>query len=56
VLPGEYHVFLVGDTGQVLATRTVADLVVGSGITFEDGGQQELKGVPGVWRRFAVAG
>ena len=42
--------------GQVLATRTVADLVVGSGISFEDGGDHDLKGVPGVWRLFAVAG
>jgi class 3 adenylate cyclase len=42
--------------GQVLVTRTVADLVVGSGIGFEDRGDRELKGVPGVWRLFAVAG
>jgi class 3 adenylate cyclase len=42
--------------GQVLVTRTVADHVVGSGIGFEDGGDRELKGVPGVWRLFAVAG
>jgi class 3 adenylate cyclase len=42
--------------GQVLVTRTVADQVVGSGISFEDDGDRELKGVPGVWRLFAVAG
>jgi class 3 adenylate cyclase len=42
--------------GQVLVTKTVTDLVVGSGIGFEDGGDRELKGVPGVWRLFAVAG
>jgi class 3 adenylate cyclase len=42
--------------GRVLVTRTVADLVVGSGIGFEDGGKRELKGVPGVWRLFAVKG
>jgi class 3 adenylate cyclase len=41
--------------GRVLVTRTVADLVVGSGIGLEDGGDHELKGVPGVWRLFAVA-
>jgi class 3 adenylate cyclase len=41
--------------GQVLVTRTVADHLVGSGISFEDGGDGELKGVPGVWRLFAVA-
>jgi class 3 adenylate cyclase len=42
--------------GQVLVTRTVADHLVGSGISFEDGGDRELKGVPGVWRLFAIAG
>jgi class 3 adenylate cyclase/pimeloyl-ACP methyl ester carboxylesterase len=41
--------------GQVLVTRTVVDLVVGSGIGFEDAGKRELKGVPGVWRLFGVA-
>jgi class 3 adenylate cyclase len=40
--------------GQVLVTRTVTDLVVGAGISFEDGGDRELKGVPGVWRLFGV--
>jgi hypothetical protein len=35
VLPGGDHLFLVGDTGQVMVTRTMADLVVGSRITFE---------------------
>jgi hypothetical protein len=29
--------------------------VVGSGIEFEDRGEQELKGVPGSWRLWAVA-
>jgi class 3 adenylate cyclase len=41
--------------GQVLVTKTVVDLVVGSGISFEDAGDRELKGVPGVWRLFVVA-
>jgi hypothetical protein len=36
-------------------TRTVTDLVVGSGIGFDDSGDRELKGVPGLWRMFAVA-
>jgi hypothetical protein len=40
----------------VLVTRTVADQLVGSGIALEEGGDRELKGVPGVWRLFAVAG
>jgi class 3 adenylate cyclase len=42
--------------GQVLVTKTVTDLVVGSGIVFEDGSDRELKGVPGAWRLFAVVG
>ena len=31
------------------------ELVAGSGIDFEDRGVQELKGVPGEWRLFAVS-
>jgi class 3 adenylate cyclase len=42
--------------GEVLVSRTVVDLVAGSGITFEDRGEHELKGVPGSWRLFAVTG
>ncbi|HUA96641.1 MAG TPA: adenylate/guanylate cyclase domain-containing protein [Acidimicrobiales bacterium] len=41
--------------GAVLVSGTVKDLVVGSGIEFEDRGERELKGVPGSWRLFAVA-
>jgi class 3 adenylate cyclase len=40
--------------GEVLVSRTVPDLVAGSGIGFEDCGEHELKGVPGHWRLFAV--
>jgi hypothetical protein len=35
---------------------TVKDLVVGSGLQFEDRGERELRGVPGVWRLWAVGG
>jgi class 3 adenylate cyclase len=41
--------------GEVLATNAVRDIVVGSGIEFDDRGAHELKGVPGVWRLHAVA-
>jgi class 3 adenylate cyclase len=41
--------------GEVLVSGTVKDLVVGSGIPFEDRGEHELKGVPGQWRLWAVA-
>ena len=34
---------------EVLVSRTVKDLVAGSGIVFEDRGERELKGVPGTW-------
>jgi len=42
--------------GEVLASRTVVDLVAGSGLEFDDRGDHELKGVPGIWRLFAVTG
>ena len=42
--------------GEVLVTRTVVDLVAGSGIEFVDRGEHELKGVPGFWRLFAAGG
>jgi len=42
--------------GEILVSGTVKDLVVGSGIEFEDRGQHELKGVPGTWKLFAIAG
>jgi len=42
--------------GEVLASSTVKDLVSGSGIVFDDRGLHELKGVPGEWRVFRVAG
>jgi class 3 adenylate cyclase len=41
--------------GEVLATSTVRDLVVGSGIEFAERGQHELRGVPGAWTILAVA-
>jgi class 3 adenylate cyclase len=40
--------------GEVLVSRTVKDLTVGSDISFEDRGARQLKGVPGVWELFAV--
>jgi class 3 adenylate cyclase len=40
--------------GEVLVSSTVKDLVVGSGIEFQDRGEHQLKGVPGRWRLFRV--
>src|SRR6516225_8765709 len=42
-------------TDDELVSSTVKDLVVGSGIAFEDRGMHALKGVPGEWHLFAVA-
>jgi class 3 adenylate cyclase len=42
--------------GEVLVSSTVKDLVAGSGVSFDDRGEHELKGVPGTWRLYAVAG
>jgi len=39
--------------GEVLVSSTVRDLVAGSGISFEDRGEHELKGV-GAWRLYSV--
>jgi hypothetical protein len=40
--------------GDILVSRTVRDLVVGSGTGFEDRGSVELRGVPGTWQLSAV--
>jgi class 3 adenylate cyclase len=40
---------------EVLVSRTVTDLVAGSGIGFESRGEQQLKGVPGEWALFSVS-
>jgi class 3 adenylate cyclase len=39
---------------EVLVSSTVKDLVVGSGIKFEDRGTHRLKGVPEGWRLYRV--
>jgi class 3 adenylate cyclase len=49
-IEGEAH------PGEVIVSSTVKDLVVGSGLRFEDRGAQELKGVPDEWRLYAVVG
>jgi class 3 adenylate cyclase len=44
----------LADQNEILVSRTVVDLVAGSGIEFDDRGEKELKGVPNSWRIFAV--
>lgn len=39
---------------EILVSQTVKDLVAGSGLSFEDAGEHELKGVPDRWRLFRV--
>lgn len=41
--------------GEVFVSRTVADLVAGSGLVFEERGEHELKGVSGRWQLYAVS-
>jgi class 3 adenylate cyclase len=40
--------------GEVLVSSTVKDLTAGSGLEFEDAGEHELKGVPGLWHLYRV--
>jgi class 3 adenylate cyclase len=49
------RVMAEADAGETVVSSTVKDLVVGSGIAFEDRGEHQLKGVPGTWRLFAVS-
>ena len=42
------------EPGNVVVSRTVKDLVAGSGINFDDLGTHELKGVPGEWHLFTA--
>jgi class 3 adenylate cyclase len=42
--------------GEVLVSRTVRDILVGSGLSFADRGEHELKGVPGQWQLFSLEG
>jgi class 3 adenylate cyclase len=44
----------LADPGEVLVSRTVKDLVAGSGIGFAERGSHVLKGVPGEWELFAA--
>jgi class 3 adenylate cyclase len=41
---------------EILVSSTVKDLVAGSGLMFSERGAHELKGVPGEWHLYSVAG
>ncbi len=42
------------DANEVLVSQTVKDLVAGSGLTFEDAGEHDLKGIPDRWHLYRV--
>jgi class 3 adenylate cyclase len=46
----------IGGADDVLVSRTVKDLVAGSGIKFEDFGMHTLKGIPEEWQIFRAVG
>ena len=48
------RVSAVAGPSEVLVSQTVKDLVAGSGLTFEDAGEHELKGVPDRWQLYRV--
>jgi class 3 adenylate cyclase/pimeloyl-ACP methyl ester carboxylesterase len=50
------RVSALAEPGEVLVTRTVRDLVAGSGIVFEDRGEHALKGVADRWALYAARG
>jgi pimeloyl-ACP methyl ester carboxylesterase len=48
------RVCAAADASELLVTSTVKDLTAGSGLSFEDAGEHELKGVPDRWRLYRV--
>jgi pimeloyl-ACP methyl ester carboxylesterase len=50
------RVAAAGGAGDIIVSSTVKDLLAGSGLTFTDRGEHELKGVPGTWHLFAAEG
>jgi class 3 adenylate cyclase/pimeloyl-ACP methyl ester carboxylesterase len=49
------RVMAAAGPGEVYVSRTVRDLVAGSGLTLESRGEHQLKGIPGEWELFVVA-
>jgi class 3 adenylate cyclase len=48
------RVMAAADPGEILTSRTVRDLVVGSDVALQDRGSQPLKGIEGSWQLFAM--
>lgn len=49
------RVSALAGTNEVVVSSTLRDLLIGSGLRFEERGAHQLKGVRGEWRLFAVA-
>ena len=49
------RIMAVAEGGEILVSRTVRDLVIGSPLSFEDRGSHALKGIDGEWQLYAVA-
>ena len=49
------RVAALAGSGEVLVSRTVKDLVAGSGLQFDDRGTHRLKGLPDEWQLFAAS-
>ena len=45
----------LADSGEILVSRTVRDLVIGSELTFTDRGAHDLKGIPDRWTLYAAS-
>jgi class 3 adenylate cyclase len=50
------RVMAAAGPGEILTSRTVRDLTVGSDIVLDDRGTHPLRGVEGAWQLFAVVG
>ncbi|MGH2463701.1 MAG: ABC transporter substrate-binding protein, partial [Candidatus Limnocylindria bacterium] len=53
-VPIASRIMALAGPGEVLVSATVRDLAAGSGLTFDDRGSQQLKGVPGEWHVFVA--
>jgi class 3 adenylate cyclase len=48
------RVMAAARSGEILTSRTVRDLVIGSDVALDDLGRQPLKGLEGTWQLFTV--
>jgi class 3 adenylate cyclase len=48
------RVAAMGNSGEIVVSSTVKELMAGSELTFLDRGEHELKGVPGTWRLYVA--